>query len=468
MQDSSTPANDEQAAAPPEQQPTTISSSDMPEITLEDVADTLSLTIKHDHDNKLITFLGMLSAYTDSSQLNVSFNAPSSSGKTYMATEVAKLFPDEDKIERSGASPTSFFHAEGKSSVRKGQKVKIVDLERKILLFYEQPNPELQKRLRAVLSHDQRELTYSITNKIKGKNQAEQIIIRGFPATTFCSAGLRLDEQEATRAILLSPQVTDEKLKEGVHLQALRGSNEMQFDEWLESQPERIALKRRIIAIRDEHVNNLVIDDPEYVEKRFKETFKKLKPRHMRDMGHLIKLIKAIALLNVWHRRKDDGTIVASKADIDSGFELWNKVIFSQDLNVPPAVLEFYLKYVLPIYFEKLAHHDNDIAMSIRDKTRGITRQEISSKYLAVENAMLNDELLRKQFLPQLENSGLITQEKPTAWGTDQRSMHIMVQWIPSKEQFPELDYIGEVGGTDFDIDDPSLDEAIKMFFGKS
>lgn len=80
------------------------------EITLREITDVLSLTIKHDDDNKLIVFLCMLSAYTDKSQMNVSLNAPSATGKTYLATEIAKLFPDEDKVVRSGASPTSFFY----------------------------------------------------------------------------------------------------------------------------------------------------------------------------------------------------------------------------------------------------------------------------------------------------------------------------------------------------------------------
>ena len=68
-------------------------------MSLGEVADVLSLTIKFDEENKLITFLCMLSAYTDKSQINVSFNAPSSSGKTYLTTEIAKLFPDEAQIE---------------------------------------------------------------------------------------------------------------------------------------------------------------------------------------------------------------------------------------------------------------------------------------------------------------------------------------------------------------------------------
>ncbi len=428
--------------------------SQFAEMSLEEVAEVLSLTIKYDTDNKLITFLCMLSAYTDSSQLNVSFNAPSSSGKTYMTTEIAKLFPPEDKIERSGASPTSFFYGEGVED--KERKVKVVLLERKILLFYEQPNPLLQAKLRPVLSHDQRELRFSNTNKDKkGANRAEQTIIRGYPATVFCSAGLQLDEQEATRAILLSPEVTEAKLKEGVHLQAKRGANEAEFDEWVESQPERIALKSRIIAIREEHVDDIIIPDPDAIEHRFYAVFGKLKPRHMRDMGHLMRLIKVVALLNVWQRRQPDGTIVANQADIDAAFALWSKVVESQDLNVPPIVMNFYKNFILPAYFEK--KNDPEFASDVDFGFVGLSSQELSTYYLRVEESPLNDEHLRKQILPQLIASGLITYDQPA--NGDRRSRHIFPKMFLNQNRFNFNDNnIGKSGGV--------MDESWKKFFG--
>ncbi|MBL8121488.1 hypothetical protein JNM87_01930 [Candidatus Saccharibacteria bacterium] len=427
------PSTDEPAAtaAPPD------------EITLDEVANTLSLTIKDDHENKLIAFLCMLSAYTDNSQLNVSFNAPSSSGKTYLATEIAKLFPAEDKIERSGASPTSFFYSEGVYD--KKRKLRVVSLERKILLFYEQPNPQLQERLRAVLSHDQRELFYSNTNKDKkGSNRAEQTVIRGYPATVFCSAGLKLDEQEATRAILLSPEISENKLKQGVYLQAMRGANEIQFDEKLESNPARIALKKRIIAIRDEQVNDIMINDPSEVLERFHRTFKKLKPRHMRDMGHLMRLIKVVALLNVWHRRTDDGAIVASQDDVEQAFKLWSKVIETQDLNVPPTVMLFYKTYILPAYAQKAK--DPDSAAAMRENQIGISGQELSDYHWLTEESPLNEDHLRKQVLPQLINSGMIAYEQPQSG--DRRSKHIFPKYFPDgKNDLFNDNYIGRGGG---------------------
>ncbi len=407
------------------------------EMSLDELADILSLTIKHDYENKIVTFLCMLSAYTHKSQINISFNAPSSSGKTYMTTEIAKLFPKEDKIELSGASPTSFFYGEGEQDHKR--KAKIVKLSRKILIFYEQPGSELQAKLRSVLSHDSWEIVYRITNKgAKGQNRAEQIILQGHPATVFCSAVLRLDEQEATRAILLSPEVTVDKLKEGVHLQAMRGANEDTFKASIESEPKRISLKTRIRAIRDEQVNDIIVPEPEKIEMRFNEMVKSVKPRHMRDMGHLMKLIKAIALLNIWQRKKSSSTYIASQEDIDQAFKLWQYFADSQELNIPPALIVFYKQFIIPAYNEKKT--DYDFTEGMEQGKIGLTRHELARYYLKIEKTMLNDENLRKQVLPQLENSGLIQQITPDVG--DKRSRHIVPLW------FNDENNIGNSGGT--------------------
>ncbi len=86
-----------------------VHTSQFKEMTLDEVAKVLSLTIKDDDSNKKIVFLGMLSAYTKESQINVSLNAPSSTGKTYIVKEVAGLFPEDDKTEIHGATPTSLY-----------------------------------------------------------------------------------------------------------------------------------------------------------------------------------------------------------------------------------------------------------------------------------------------------------------------------------------------------------------------
>jgi hypothetical protein len=89
-------------------EPITITSGSFPELSVEDLTDTLSLTIKRDNANKSITFLCMLSAYTEDAQFNISNNAPSCAGKSYTPNEIALYFPPEDVIQIGYCSPTSF------------------------------------------------------------------------------------------------------------------------------------------------------------------------------------------------------------------------------------------------------------------------------------------------------------------------------------------------------------------------
>ncbi len=407
------------------------------EMSLKELADILSLTIKDDHYNKLIVFLCMLSAYTDQSQINVSLNAPSSTGKTYLATEIAKLFPKEDKIERSGASPTSFFYGAGK--IDEKRKAKIVSLRRKILLFYEQPNPALQERLRPLLSHDSREAKYSLTNKNKGRNGVDNIILEGFAATVFCSAGMRLDEQEATRAILISPEATEAKLRQSIHLRAERSADEAKFTAWLNTQPERNELMERIIAIRNENVDEIIISntDIKTIEHDFVTSLPVLQPRNQRDIEHLLQLVKTIALLNVWHRRQADGRIIANKSDIGQAFEIWGEFFESQNLNLPPAVLSFYKKYVVPAYTIKYTDADDPTKLAMDENKIGLTSHEVSTYYMQEEHTMLNNDRLRKEILPQLQAAGLITIEKPKINDNsiDKRSRHIFPSLLTDKDK---------------------------------
>ncbi len=167
-------------------------------MTAKDLIDVLGLTIKKDEENKIVSFLCQLSAYTDSCQFNISFNAPSSTGKSFIPTEIARLFPAQDVKEIGYCSPTAFFHDTGEYN--KELEGYMVDLSRKILIFLDQPHTQLLERLRPVLSHDQKEIRLKITDKSQKHGlRTKNVIVKGFPAVIFCTAGLTIDEQEATR-----------------------------------------------------------------------------------------------------------------------------------------------------------------------------------------------------------------------------------------------------------------------------
>lgn len=372
-----------------------IRKSIFPPLSSEELLEVLGLTIKQDKVNKLITFLCQLSAYTENSQFNISFNAPSSTGKSYLPLEIASLFPPEDVKTIGYCSPTAFFH--DISVYDKEQKILIADLSRQILIFLDQPHTLLLQHLRPLLSHDKKEISIKITDKTKGIGlRTKNIIIKGFPAVIFCSAGLRLDEQEATRFLLLSPEVNQEKIRQAIYEKLRKETDFETYKLALENNPERQALKERINAIKEEQIGEIKIGSPRKIEEVFLEKTRILKPRHSRDIGRLISLVKAVALLNLWHRKKDGLNIVANEEDIKQALELWGSISQSQEFNLPPYIYNLYLEVILPV---------------LMNSSTGLARKDIIHKHYEIYERPLPNWQLNREILPMLEMAGLITQE---------------------------------------------------------
>jgi hypothetical protein len=397
-------------------------------LSSEALTSILGLTIKQDEINKLVTFLCELSAYTDSSQFNISYNAPSSSGKSYIPTEVARLFPEEDVMEVGYCSPTAFFHDTG--TFNKEDKTFTVDLSGKILIFLDQPHMMLMQHLRPLLSHDKKEIRIKITDKkekfgIKTKN----IILKGYPAVIFCTAGLKIDEQEATRFLLLSPEINQEKIRAGVTQIIKKEADNEQFSQWLNADPERELLKQRIEAIKQAGIKEIKIA-PELqvvIEDKFLSGNKILKPRHQRDIKRLMALIKLFAVLNFWWRNQQGSTITATQEDITEAFKVWDSISESQELNLPPYIYNLYKEAILPAYIEKNREQDsgvntNQLMLGEKPKAQGLSRQDIAQQHHKVYGRYIPEWQLRQQIVPMLELAGLIYQEPDP---TDRRKVLI-------------------------------------------
>jgi hypothetical protein len=393
------------------------------EMTIENLEGILGLTIKKDKNNKLLVFLSQLSAYTEDSQLNISFNAPSSTGKSYIPLEIANLFPIEDVIKLAYCSPTSFFHEVGEYSKEKGGY--IVDLERKIIIFLDQPHSQLLGHLRPLLSHDQKEVLLKITDKQEKHGlRTKNIFMKGFPAVIFCTANFKVDEQEATRFLLLSPEMSQEKIREAIYEKTKKESNKKAYLCEIESNAGRSALKKRIKAIKEAHITEIKINSAEKkeIEKLFFERHIELQPRHARDISRLISIIKTLALLNLWHRKIEDSIIVVTQKDVEEGFRIWDEIYLSQELNLPVCVYNFFQEIIVPAY---------------KEKQQGLTKQEILKKHFQVYGRPLADWQLRQDYLPMLENAGLIIQETDP---TDRRKTLV----IPNEPPHQSTHYISD------------------------
>jgi len=372
-------------------------------LTSKNIIELLNLTIKHDKTNKVVTFLCALSAYSESDQFNISYNAPSSTGKSYIPTEIARLFPAEDVVEIAYCSPTAFFHDVGEPDEKKKGRI-IVDLSRKILIFLDQPHNDLLARLRPLLSHDNKEINVKITDKSQKQGlRTKDIILKGFPSVIFSTAGLRIDEQEATRFFLLSPEVHQEKIRSSISETINKEMDGERYQTSLTRHKGRTELKKRLQAIKRAHIDDIKIAPT--LEAKIRSIFlgdsSILKPRHQRDIKRFISLIKSFALLNLWWREHSGATIIANKDDFNEALLLWNNLSRSQELNLPPYIYNLYIEVILPAW--QIKNQNRKIRV-------GLLRSEVLSKHYAVYGRMLDGTQLRQQILPMLETAGLIEQ----------------------------------------------------------
>lgn len=374
-------------------------------ISLQEVSDVLNSTIKHDRRNKLITFLSMLLTYTESDQINVSFTAESSTGKSYIPLELSWYFPDPDILEYSYVSPTSFYHEYGallpdpsdKRDVDPKEKRKIIyiDLHQKIMIFLDQPHDMLLQRLRPLLSHDRKRLVAKITDRRqKSGLRTKTVLIEGFPTVLFCTAKFSMQDQERTRLLLLSPETTQTKIKDAILLKIEKESDRQAFQKFMESDPKRCWLRKRVEAISSSGAGYVIIPEELRVKiaQKFFETHNALIPRHQRDIGRLLALIKAHTLLNVWHRQRVEKAIIATEEDVQVGFSIYSEISTANELGLPPEVYNIYIKLKEQIPEE------------------GVTRKDFQRLYYQTFYRTIGKKRL-DEILSILQSVGLLTEE---------------------------------------------------------
>jgi hypothetical protein len=361
-------------------------------ISWREVDVALSSTIKRDSPTKLIVFAAMMLTQTEDDQINVGLQAESATGKTYIPLEVAAYFPPEEVVIIAGASPTAFFHEYG--SWDEERKVNVVNLERKILIFLDFPDYRLVEKLRPLLSHDRKVLTFKITDKSEKHGlRTKTVELVGFPTVVFCSTKLNPDDQEKTRLLLVSPSVDMVKLSESLKLIAWKQSDRVEFEARIEADPKRAWLRGLVRKVRDSGVTRVKIEGDIYEE--FVKHEPSHKPRHQRDLPRVASLIKAHALLNCNQREEDeDGTLIAISEDVEAGFELYGRVSLANELGVSPYVMRIYEDVILPQLSEL-----------------GTTRKQVYQAHYSRFGRTANQQWYEKEIFPALTTAGLLIEE---------------------------------------------------------
>jgi len=350
--------------------PTVKFESESDEISIEELTKILDSTVKHDNANKVITFLGMLLTYTEEDQINIGFLAESSTGKSYIPLELCHYFPETDVKQVGYASPTAFFHDYIKQLEKdedKEEAKKIVDLHQKILIFVDQPHDQLLQRLRPILSHDKKVIEVMITDRTKNKShRTNHIYLKGYPTVIFCSAKFKMCNQEKTRLLLLSPETTQNKLRDSIELKIRKESNRKAYNSELTENLQRKKLKRQVLEIRKAKIKYIIISEKliNSITEQFFKSHEKLLPRNQRDIGRLLSMIKAHALLNFKCRNRDEDCIFVDQKDVGVGFRLYKTFNEANELGLSPEIYRIYV--LLKAYMRK---HENDLlyGLSIAD-----------------------------------------------------------------------------------------------------
>jgi hypothetical protein len=345
--------------------------------------------VKYDLQAKSAVFLTCISACTPKNAINLYLTGPSSVGKSYNATEVAKYFPKADIWFIGGLSRTAIVHDFAKLLDRNGEEIKegdrplrpvrknyqnkdefadaekqyktlltaykhrlegsyyFIDMSHKILLFLETPNEETIRTLFPILSHDTERIEFRFTDRSgRGSLQTKNVVVSGFPSCIFCSVDRRYIEEMSTRCLTAPVEENEIKFEAANKLTNLKASYPEEFEEETEEFNHIKELIENIWALcKNENVDvSIPLDD-------LCSFFPKEMPRDQRDFQHFTFFIKALALLHIFSRpckvdKNKHRFVVAAGQDVIDGFGLYAKIFEVTRTGANARVLDFYWKLV--------------------------------------------------------------------------------------------------------------------------
>jgi len=337
---------------------------------------------------KRIVLHTALSAYS-SEPMNLFLKGPSSIGKTFNATQVLRYFPQEDVWYLGGLSPTALVHERGTLVDEDGETIDLsekprksdfkddpkgyqralkrweerlrnshyeIELSNKILVFLEAPHIETYMMLRPLLSHDTPEISYKFTDKTgKGHLRTSHVILKGWPATVFCTTSEKYIEDLSTRGYTVTPEMTEVKYRKAIQLTA----QSLAYPQTDEDQSfyKLKGFLSMVIERCKKGFNNVLIP---YAEK-LSEVYPAVLPRDMRDFKRFLTLIQINAILNRFNRpileiHKGQRTkyyILADMHDLNEALYIFQNLEETTRLGVPGHILSFFKEIVRPLCKEK-------------------------------------------------------------------------------------------------------------------
>lgn len=408
----------------------------------------LGRSVKRDKITKNMVFNTGVSAYTKD-PINLFLKGESCIGKTYVTTQTLKYFPEKDVWMLGGLSPKALIHRYGvfvdengveidfdekptKQSVKQkliddaaelaaiGQKLPkmdkkliekyfkeeskewkerirngryIIDLTNKILVFLEAPSFDTFMVLRPILSHDQEEISFQFTDKTSsGSLRTKNVVIKGWPATIFCTTVEKYIKDLTTRGFTVTPETIEEKYKDANILTGEKSALPWRFKEDFD-----FMLLQGYIGWLKNRLKTLGVVVP--YGRELGACFPSIYARSMRDFKHFMALVRIRALFHCMQRPVlidgENAYVIATQDDYEYILDLWREVEETTLTGLPGHITDFFHRAVEPL----------------SESMDSFSYEELTVKYNEQTEEKRSSDTIRKWVKP-LCDVGWLTKEK--------------------------------------------------------
>jgi len=351
-----------------------------------------------DQTVRKLLLLACGSAYGDY-PLNIGLMQVFSSGKTTTTIQTAKYFPNAWFL--GALSPKALIHEKGEYNEEK--EGFIINLEKKIIVFLDEPQFETLQMLKPLLSHDKYETEYKYVDKQSG--ETVKSILRGFPSVIFCSPKSRYTMEYCSRWFTASPQTNPEKIRKVITAKGKKAS-EMQIED------TEFKTWQKAFQILSEQTHKVIIPYATMLS----ECFRAKKPSDMRYFDLFLALIKATTILHAFQRENTQNHLTATAQDYEIAYKVFHEIETPTTLGLGQNVLDFFQNIIMPIWEER---------KTMLEQHQAITYDDLFYKYQEITEETINRNTIRETYLRPLEQKDLIDFEDDPQ---DKRRKNIVVK----------------------------------------
>lgn len=413
------------------------------EDVLDYIVEISSKEIKEEDLNIQQIALTIFSSYTEN-PMNLRILAPSGEGKTYLVTQIAKLFPQDNIITLAKATPQSFKYALTSKQVvengagnwqdydiavqpleedlintrdkEKQQELKkqikelresscsLVDFSNKTIILVDSQSFELFESIKTTLSHDQKQIqSFSVNKSKSGTILGQKFVIRGFPAVIYCSAK---DEQKRdetneinTRFNTISLNTSTQKYKKMLDFEATKSSlPDFIYQEEIVSEEDFDELKEEVLQLTKKiKCDNETVNPYAKGISALMRSDAGFRTRQLKILNNNIRMH---TLVNAHNRPRL--VYEENRFPITTRLDIEQSCLFTKEpLEIQTYKIKVFNDLIRPALL------DADTQKSLTEKQRGLTASELV-EVLQKTNSTLDRQRLQETILKPLVEHGFL------------------------------------------------------------